>query len=220
MSENPVDAGTYWDSRFNAEGMIWGEQPSKTAYLALDHFRGQDINKLLVPGSGYGRNTRLFSSSGFMVTGVEISAVACGIAAGFDPQTRLFNNSVLDMTADAEIYDAVYCFNVLHLFREAQRKQFIKQCLERIKAGGLMFFTVFSEVEESFEKGENVEWNTFESKPGRPVHYFTEEDLRNHFIGADILETGLVDDPEDHGEGPHVHRLRYIYLKVKNEIRI
>jgi SAM-dependent methyltransferase len=215
MTENLIDTSLYWDSRFKAEGMIWGEQPSKTAGMALDLFRGQDVNKLLVPGSGYGRNTRLFTASGFAVTGVEISPVACGIAAGFDPQTRVFNSSVLDMTDDTEIYDAVYCFNVLHLFREVQRKQFIGQCLGRIKANGLMFFTVFSEVEESFGKGQSVEWNTFESKPGRPVHYFTEEDLRNHFIAAEILDTGLAEDPEDHGEGPHIHRLRYIYLKVK-----
>jgi SAM-dependent methyltransferase len=215
MTENSTDAGFYWDSRFQAEGMIWGELPSKTAYTALDLFRRQEVNNLLVPGSGYGRNTRLFSSSGFTVTGFEISRVACEIAAGFDPQTRVFNHSVLDMSADAGIYDAIYCFNVLHLFRKAQREQFIGQCLGKIKAGGLMFFTVFSELEESFGKGQSVEWNTFESKPSRPVHYFTEEDLLNHFIGADILDTGLVEDPEDHGEGPHVHRLRYIYLKVK-----
>jgi SAM-dependent methyltransferase len=217
--EHFIDTGEYWDSRFKSEGRIWGEQPSKTAYLALALFRKQEVKKVLVPGSGYGRNTKLFATSGFNVTGVEISLIACGMAGTFDPLTRVVNNSVLELTDDTEIYDAVYCFNVMHLFREEQRKQFIGQCLKKTKVNGLLFFTVFSEKEESFGKGRKVEWNTFESKPSRPVHYFTADDLRSHFSGTEIIDTGLIDDPEDHGEGPHIHRLRYIYLRVnKNEI--
>ncbi|MCX6375275.1 MAG: class I SAM-dependent methyltransferase, partial [Armatimonadetes bacterium] len=79
--------------------------------------------------------------------------------------------------------------------------------------GGLLFFTVFSEEEPSFGKGEKIEENTFESKPGRPVHYFTEYDLISHFSEFDVLETGLTKDPEDHGEGPHTHQLRYIVAR-------
>ena len=76
-----------------------------------------------------------------------------------------------------------------------------------------MFFTVFSEKEESYGKGKQIEKNTFESKPGRPVHYFDEDDLKAHFKKMEILETGIMEDPEDHGEGPHTHLLRYIYVR-------
>jgi hypothetical protein len=56
-----------------------------------------------------------------------------------------------------------------------------------------------------------VEENTFESKPGRPVHFFTEDDLVESFRGFELLDTGLMEDPEDHGtEGPHVHWVRFI----------
>jgi SAM-dependent methyltransferase len=216
LSDTVTDAGEYWDSRFKTGGRIWGDHPSKSAYLALELFRKEKVKSILVPGSGYGRNSRLFSTHGFKVTGFEISPVACEMAITFDPETRLFNDSVLDMSADNTIYDAVYCFNVLHLFREEQRKLMVQQCIQKVKKNGLMFFTVFSEREKSYGKNRMVEWNTFESKPGRPVHYFTEQDLNNHFPDTEILDTGLIDDPEDHGEeGPHVHRLRYIYLSVK-----
>ena len=203
----------YWDRRFQAEGKIWGDTPSRTAVYALELFRKDNVKKILVPGSGYGRNTRLFSSSGLDVTGIEVSHHACNMAEKFDPASRFHNASAIDMSFDNEIYDAVYCFNMLHLFLYKDRRTFIKQCTERVRANGLLFFTVFSEKEPSYGSGREVETDTYESKPDRPVHYFSEEDLVEHFRLLVSVETGIMKDHEDHGEGPHTHVLRYIYLR-------
>jgi SAM-dependent methyltransferase len=204
----------YWDTRYRAEGRIWGESPSRTAVYALELFRKNGVHKVLVPGSGYGRNTGLFSASGFEVTGIEISPLACGMAQKFDPLTRVYNKSVLDMSFLPDKFDAIYCFNVLHLFRLDDRQKFISECGARVNEGGPMFFTVFSEKEDTYGKGAETEKNTYESKPGRPVHYFTEIDLKEHFKDMAILETGLTEDQENHGGGPHTHVLRYIYVKA------
>jgi SAM-dependent methyltransferase len=204
----------YWEQRYQTEGKIWGDSPSCTAVYALELFKKNGVKKLLVPGSGYGRNTRLFSASGIKVTGAEISLAACGMALEFDPLTRVYQFSVLDMSFLPGKFDAVYCFNVLHLFREYDRKRFIRQCADKTKSEGLMFFTVFSEKEPSFGHGAQTEPNTFESKPGRPVHYFSDDDLKAHFKDTVIIETGLMEDAENHGEGPHTHVLRYIYARV------
>ena len=69
-------------------------------------------------------------------------------------------------------------------------------------------------------KGREVETNTFESKPGRPVHYFDEEDLRDHFQRFSVIENAIIEDPENHGEqGNHLHALRYIFArKVLNRL--
>jgi SAM-dependent methyltransferase len=204
----------YWDDRFRAEGRIWGDRPSRTAEHALKIFQQNGVKSVLVPGSGYGRNTRLFSVAGFEVTGVEISPVACAEALNFDPLTRSYNASTLDMSFLDGHFDAVYCFNVLHLFWESDRRLLIRQCAGKLKNNGLMYFTVFSDREASFGKGREVENNTFESKPGRPAHYFTEEDLKKHFKDFALIELGLAEDPEDHGEGPHTHLLRYIFVRT------
>ena len=205
----------YWEQRYKAEGKIWGEQPSKTAEHVLKLFQQAGVRKLLVPGSGYGRNTRLFSGAGIQVTGIEISFEACRLAMSYDPATRVFNNSVLNMSFLPGKYDALYAFNVLHLFRQTDRNIFLMQCRKYVKSQKLMFFTVFSEQEESFGKGAEVEKNTFESKPGRPVHYFTETDLKEQLKYFDLIETGLMEDAENHGEGPHTHILRYICVKTR-----
>ena len=205
---------SYWNKRFGAEGKIWGDSPSRTTYSALEIFRRNNVRKILVPGSGYGRNTRLFSTSGYEVTGIEISSIACQLAGEFDPLSRVFHASVQDMSFDTESYDAIYCFNVLHLFTAEQRNSFIQKCLEKTRDNGIMYFTVFSEKEPTYGKGQEIEKNTYESKPGRPTHYFTDEDLKAHFKETEVLETGIIEDSENHGEeGPHTHILRYICLR-------
>ena len=94
---------------------------------------------------------------------------------------------------------------------EKERNVFIQQCTEKVIHSGILYFTVFSEKEPSYGKGTEVENNTFESKPGRPAHYFTEDDIKAYFKDKEIIKTGMVEDPENHGEeGPHTHLLRYI----------
>jgi SAM-dependent methyltransferase len=209
-----MDKQEYWESRYLGEGKIWGESPSTSAHAALQLFRKHRVKTVLVPGSGYGRNTGLFSSAGFDVTGIEISETAFKMAGQFDPRSKFYQGSVLDMSFDNRRYDAIYCFNVLHLFRQPERELFLNQCFGKLTKRGLAYFTVFSEKESSFGQGAETEPNTFESKPGRPVHYFTEPDLRHQFHRFEILETGIIEDPEDHGGQAHVHILRYVFAKV------
>jgi len=204
----------YWDGRFGGEGRIWGCEPSTTAVRALTLFQQKSATTVLVPGSGYGRNSKLFSDAGLEVTGIEISSEATTLAQAYDSRTTYFCASFLDISLAEESYDAIYCFNVLHLFRQHERSLFIQKCHHVLKKGGVGFFAVFSDMETSFGKGQQVEENTFESKPGRPVHYYTEQDLKNQLDLFSILETGTAEDSEDHGkEGPHIHVVRYIMVE-------
>ena len=206
----------YWDKRFLDGGKIWGEKPSKTAIHAVELFQKHNLHKILVPGAGYGRNTKLFTDANLEVVGIEFSESAINIAKSFNSKTQFFQGSVLDMPFDDEKYDGIYSCNVLHLFLKDNRISFLKKCYKQLKTKGFVFFVVFSDKERSFGKGKQIEQNTYESKPWRPVHYFTEFDLKEHFKDYSVIETGLMEDTENHGElGPHSHILRYIFAQKK-----
>jgi 2-polyprenyl-3-methyl-5-hydroxy-6-metoxy-1,4-benzoquinol methylase len=210
MNEKIETVREYWDKRYGTEGKIWGDQPSLTAKHALSIFQKSDMKRVLVPGSGYGRHTAFFAMAGYDVTGIEISPVAINMAYQYDRLSHFHQASVLEMSAVYGQFDAIYCFNVLHLFLEPKRALFIKRCEDRLAKSGLMFFTVFSEKEADYGKGTAVEPNTFETRPGRPAHYFTEDDLRRHFARYAIKDIGIIEESEDHGGKPHTHFLRYI----------
>ncbi|MFX1237207.1 MAG: class I SAM-dependent methyltransferase, partial [Promethearchaeota archaeon] len=200
-----------WNDRFNLGGKIWGLVPSKSAFIALELFQAHSVKKILIPGAGYGRNSKLFTDNNFEVIGIEISENALEMGKIRDPKTLFISGNVLEMPFSNEKYDAIYCFNVLHLFLKEDREKFLKKCDAKLRPGALIFFVVFSDREQNYGKGKIIEPNTFESKPGRPIHYFTEQDLLNHFACYNVLETDLIEEKEVHGKlGEHVHALRYI----------
>ncbi|MFW9902336.1 MAG: class I SAM-dependent methyltransferase [Candidatus Thorarchaeota archaeon] len=204
----------YWNNRFSEKGKIWGSEPSNTALYALKLFKKYDIKKVLIPGAGYGRHTKFFSTHNYDVAGIEISEKGISMAKKLDSKSNLILGSVLDMPFDNEIYDAVFCYNLLHLLLEKQRISFIEKCYNQLRNAGFVFFSVFSEIEDSFGKGTKIEENTFESKPYRPTHYFTEQDLLRHFHSFLVIETNIIEEKENHGElGPHTHKLRYIFAQ-------
>ncbi len=200
----------FWEERYAAEGPIWGHQPSKTVAHAHALFRQYGIQTLLIPGSGYGRNARIFAQYGYNTTGIEVSETALAIAKQQTPECRYLHASVLDDVLTDEDFDGIYCFNVLHLLLAAERQEMVSRCRRWLRPGGLAFFVVFSEKEATYGRGKAVEPETFETRPGRPAHYFTDADLRAHFADFTTIETGLISDPEDHSpQGSHVHELRY-----------
>jgi SAM-dependent methyltransferase len=207
----------YWNNRFSEGGKIWGVEPSKTAFYARDLFRNLDIKSVIVPGSGYGRNTKLFGKAGFKVSGIEISDDAVKEALKFDPKTKFYRKTALEIDSINGKFDAVYCFNLLHLFKEKERLLFIEKCNNILNNDGFAFFVVFSDKEESFGKGRQVEKDTFESKPGRIAHYFTRQDLLEHFNNFDVIEIGEMNEEENHGEaGNHIHHLRYVFCSKRD----
>lgn len=203
---------SFWDNRYKKEGNIWGDKPSKTVYIADKLFKTRNIKRILVPGSGYGRNTQFFADRGYDVTGIEVSETAVEIAKNAKKDINYIRGSILDINLTLNLFDGIYCFNVLHLFLKNDREILIKKIRDFLNDNGLAFFVVFSEKEENFGKGKKIEENTFETRPGRPAHYFTEEDLLFHFKNYNIIETGLIEEAENHGEAPHVHYLRYICI--------
>ena len=148
--------------------------------------------------------------------GIEISDEAITIGKKNGISYHVYPGSVLEMPYNSKIYDGIYCFNVLHLFKENDRNDFIQKCYKQLRNNGIVFFVVFSENEMTFGSGTKSEENTFESKPGRPVHYFTNDDIREHFNKFSIIDSGLIKDYENHGEeGSHTHILRYIIAQKK-----
>jgi SAM-dependent methyltransferase len=207
-----MDQKEYWNKRFTDEGIIWTFCPCKSAIIARDKFTGLGINSILIPGAGYGRNAKLFVDSGFKVSGIEISERAIEIAKENNVDIKYYQGSILDMPFDSEKYDSIFCFNFLHLFLQDDRKVVIGKFQEQLKNNGYGFVVVMSDQEESYGKGEEIEPNTYEQKKGKPVHYFSDSDLQEHFKKFKIIETGIIEEPGSHG-GEHLHICRYIMIK-------
>ncbi|MEI2395470.1 class I SAM-dependent methyltransferase [Paenibacillus phytohabitans] len=204
----------YWSQRFAREGMIWGSRPSPTAGWAKQRFMEDGASSVLVPGAGYGRNTKVFAPE-FTVYGIELSEAALELAAEWDPVTTFIAGSALQPQLEHPV-DAVYCYDVLHLFLADDRRRLIEACLEQVRSGGLLYFTSFSDEDPNYGCGTELEPGTYEYKADKYAHFFSDGDLRGHFAGTEILETGAFTEPlESPQGGTHEYILRYILARKK-----
>lgn len=204
----------YWDQRFKAEGMIWGKEPSPTAYHAIDIFKKHGVQSVLIPGGGYGRNSKAFSPH-FQVEAVELSPDAIAMAREWDPDCHYIEGSALDIKID-KTYDGIYCYDLLHLFLMSDRHRLIQCCDEHLRKGGVMYFTSFSDGDPNNGIGRRLESGTYEYKEGKYAHFFSEEDLREHFSGYRIVETGTVEEVlRNQSNDSHSYLLRYIVVQNK-----
>jgi SAM-dependent methyltransferase len=212
MSFDTSKLGEHWSGRYEVKKYIWGTDSSDVARQTLGIFKKHDLKTLLLACCGYGRNSKLFADNGMQVTGVDASQVGIEMAMELDPKSTYVCASVLDMPFDGP-FDAVFSLNALHLFPKHERAQFITECMSRLNKGGLGYFAVFSEQEPSYGNGPKLEENTWESLPGRPAHYYTDEDIRDEFADYEIVDTGIIEDHDMHADGPHTHMLRYMLAR-------
>jgi 2-polyprenyl-3-methyl-5-hydroxy-6-metoxy-1,4-benzoquinol methylase len=205
---------TYWDRQFERNKKIWGLHPSVTVEIAMKFFNVYSCESVLIPGVGYGRNSKVFTEAGYEITGVEVSSHACDIATEYDPKTKVICTSLQDMDVPVQLFDAIYCYDVLHLFLEDERLEFVSKCAAMVREEGLLFFAVLSEKDEYFGNGVEHEFNTFEVKPGKLIHFFTENDLALSFVDFKCLDSGELVDSVEHAEHGEKHYcIRYICVR-------
>lgn len=190
----------YWSKRFQNGGMIWGTEPSPTAGDAAALFERYGLKRILVPGAGYGRNTKALSGR-FRTEAIELSEEAFMLGRQWDPETLFRHGSVLDPGAAEGIYDGIYAYDVLHLFLQAEREQLAANCRNWLASGGVIYITCFSDEDSHCGTGREIEAGTYEYSPGKYSHFFSEEGLLSYFPGFEIVSLSSVEETLRYGQG-------------------
>lgn len=92
----------------------------------------------------------------------------------------------------------------------------IETSMQQLNEDGLYYFTCFSNEDESFGVGEEIEENTFKYKKGKVAHFFDEKDLISHFSKTEVIETGNIEERFEYSNNEfRTYKLRYIYGKKR-----
>lgn len=206
----------YWENKFKGINLMWGLEPAESSFYALDFFRSKNIQKILIPGIGYGRNASIFYKNGFHITGIEISEYAIEMAKkSLGLPFKIHLGSVNDMPFDNEIYDGVFCYALLHLLSKRKRIQFIKNCFNQLRIGGYMIFSVVSKSASMYGQGKLLSENRYEIMKGLNVYFYDLESARNEFLKVGLVETFEMDEPIKFKENEPP--LKMIMIKCKKK---
>ncbi len=193
---------------------MWGFEPSDSAIMAKDFFLAAKAKEILIPGIGYGRNAKIFMENGFRLTGIEISKTAIDLAKqenGLD--IKIHHGSVINMPFDNKKYDGIFCYALIHLLNNRERKKFISDCYNQLSPGGHMIFTAVSKKASMYRTGKYLSSDRYELRKGVRVFFYDKDSAKSEFEHFGLFEITEVDEPIKHmkNEPP----LKCILVKCK-----
>jgi SAM-dependent methyltransferase len=186
---------SYWELKFKNEGAVWSFEPSDSAICALELFKRNNLTSILIPGIGYGRNARLFLDSGCNVTGIEISRSAIETAKINNLDCIIHHGSVTSMPFDDNIYDAVFCYALIHLLNKPERQRLLKSCFNQLKDNGLMIFVVTSKKTDSYGKGRCLSKDRYETESGLKIFFYDPDSIVKEFAPFGLIDFKEIDEP-------------------------
>lgn len=190
----------YWEQTYKKNGALWKFEAANSAYFAANYFHENGCKNVLIPGIGYGRNTKPFLDIGFDITGIEISESAVKIAKTNYPQIKIYNGSVLNMPFDSANYESIFCYSLLHLFDRDERKTLLNSCYKQLSSDGSMIFVVVSSNAEMYGDGRKLSENRFEMQDGLNVFFYNNIAIEKEFENYGLVEYQKYDEPIKHIE--------------------
>jgi SAM-dependent methyltransferase len=206
----------YWESRFKNEGTMWKSDPSDSAIMALELFINAEINDILIPGFGYGRNAKIFIDRGFDVVGIEISKSAIDLARMNSIDCKIHHGSVTSMPYDNKEYGGIFCYALIHLLNRNERRSFLSSCYNQLKSGGLMIFVVATVENSMFGNGKLLSRNRYQLSSGLNVYFYDDRSVENEFTDFGITLFKDIEEPVKFMTGAEPVKLKFVICRKRS----
>lgn len=185
----------FWESNFKEKQEMWGFEPANSAIWTKDLFIRHSVKDILIPGIGYGRNAKIFQDNGITVTGIEISETAISLARKhYGNEVTIYHGSVTEMPFDEKQYDGIFCYALIHLLDENERKKLISDCYNQLTENGWMVFTAISKTASSYGKGKEISKDRFEQFGGVTIFFYDEQSVQEEFEKFGLVEIREINE--------------------------
>jgi SAM-dependent methyltransferase len=185
----------FWESSFIEKQTMWGFEPTDSAIITKDFFLERNVEDILIPGIGYGRNAKVFLDNGIDVTGIEISQTAIDLAKQNGMDIPIFHGSVTDMPFEEKLYDGIFSHALLHLLSKPERDKFIQDCYNQLQPNGYMVFTTVSKKAPMFGKGKQLGQDYYETPAGVKMFFYDTDSIKQEFDNYGLVEVSELDEP-------------------------
>lgn len=205
----------FWEEKYKNIGLLWTFEPADSAISVRNLFAENDFRKILIPGVGYGRNARLFVESGFDVTGIEISETAIRLARENGLEFPVHHGSVNQMPFDETIYDGIFCYALIHLLNQNDRRKFLENCYNQLRQGGIMVFAVVSKDYKLYGNGKLVSQDRFRIDKGLTVFFYDSISIEKEFGKFGLMEYLEIDEPVKHLENEEPMKFFQVFCQKR-----
>jgi len=185
----------FWEEAFKSKQEMWGFEPSFSALQTAELFVENNLEKILIPGIGYGRNVPPFTALGMEVTGIEISETAIELAKRhYGKFVKVYHGSVADMPFDTKHYDGIFCYALIHLLDSNERAKLIVDCYNQLAVSGYMVFTTITKDAQTYGQGTLVSKERYEQFGGVKIFFYDKQAIQNEFGKYGLFEITEVNE--------------------------
>jgi len=173
-----------WDEVYSNDSAFFGEEPSDFAQKCYSDFKRYDVKRLLELGCGQGRDSIFFASNGLDVYAVDSSKVAIeNIKQKMRGKNICLHLSHFEVRQtlpfDSSHFDAVYSHMFYNMrFIDEELKFLFKESSRVLKNNGLLYFSVRSDKDVSYNKGKKIDSNIYEIN-GFQIRFFTKPQIKS-----------------------------------------
>jgi SAM-dependent methyltransferase len=173
-----------WDKVYSNDSAFFGENPSNFAGKCYSDFKIYEVKRLLELGCGQGRDTIFFASNGLDVHAIDSSKIAI---ENINQKVRGKNISLhlrhfearKALPFDTNYFDAVYSHMFYNMrFTDKELIYLFKESSRVLKNSGLLYFSVRSDKDVLYNKGEKIDNNIYEIN-GFQIRFFTKEQIKS-----------------------------------------
>lgn len=137
---------TIYDEKYSGDDYYWGKRPSSSCFKVLKLKPPIEKLKLLVVGSGEGRNAVFFARNGYDVTAFDLSEEGVektkNFASDIGVDMNVFTDDINEFRCE-ENYDVIYSSATLHYIPKSLREEILGNYKEHTNPGGINVHSVF-----------------------------------------------------------------------------
>jgi ubiquinone/menaquinone biosynthesis C-methylase UbiE len=176
-----------WDKVYSKVSAFFGEEPSSFSQICYIDFKKHHVKKLLELGCGQGRDTLFFASHDLDIYAIDSSKVAI---ESLKQKIRKEKISIKLRQFDAKqgipfgnkYFDAVYSHMFYNMrFTDVELRFLFRESSRVLKNNGLLFFSVRSDKDVLYNKGQKIDNNIYEIN-GFQIRFFTKEQIKSFLV--------------------------------------
>lgn len=183
----------FWEKAFKGKQAMWGFKSANTALQTAELFTKKGFKNILIPGIGYGRNAQPFTAMGMNLTGIEVSATAIKLAEKYYGKSlKIHYGSVTAMPFDNNLYEGIFCYALIHLLDENERRKLIADCYNQLIENGIMVFTAITKKAQTYGQGTLISKDRYEQFGGVKMFFYDQEGIQEEFGKYGLFEVTEV----------------------------
>ncbi len=108
----------------------------------------------------------------------------------------IYHGSVTDMPFNNDLYGGIFCYALIHLLDDNERKKLILDCYNQLSENGYMIFTAISKEAHTYGQGKLISKDRYEIFEGAQLYFYDKDSIESEFSMYGLFEITEINESQ------------------------